>query len=329
MLSEEQRKQDEAAFAAAFDEDQAKAPETSEDEAFGLQAEEVPAGETPDAGTAVAVTDGSQEAAADEADVAAAMGEEAAPESAAAIEGEAVPGADEVPAEVPAEVPDDGGDVPPEDVQAFKSWQGRLKKREQELAAREAALAEREASGVAGGQPGDAQEATEAAAEQATEIVQQSGSFEEAIARLSEDFGSEFVQLIQAVAAKAGGDAVASKSSEVMDAIDALKEASSVRDTNEHFEYIADQHPDYTDLIESPEFSAWLEANPDHQATCEHGNKRAVVKMLSAFKKSQEEATNGGSDDGLDDAAGVRSSGLALPETKPKASGFEDAWNDY
>lgn len=39
---------------------------------------------------------------------------------------------------------DDDSDVPAEDMQAFKSWRGRLEKREQELKAREAALAERE-----------------------------------------------------------------------------------------------------------------------------------------------------------------------------------------
>lgn len=44
---------------------------------------------------------------------------------------------------------DDDSDVPAEDMQAYRSWRGRLKKREEELAAREAALAGRDAAPVA------------------------------------------------------------------------------------------------------------------------------------------------------------------------------------
>lgn len=84
------------------------------------------------------------------------------------VEGEGEPPMDKAPADErvdPANANTEGDDVPPEDVQAYKSWQGRLKKREAELKAREQALAAKEAEGVAkfadGGNAGDEPSSTQ------------------------------------------------------------------------------------------------------------------------------------------------------------------------
>lgn len=342
MQTDAQRNKDEAEFAAAFDEDMAGPAATSEDEAFGLSPDEVPGDATPEQEAAVALTDGGDEAASVEGDAAAgealaaeAVAEEPAADPAAGdLPGEAAAPI-EAEAEPVAEAAGDEGGV--KTVQQLKSWEGRLRALEADLKSREAALKEGDGMGGMGGMGMDGMEGAgpdkaellEAATEEASEIVASSGSLEEAITRLREDFGPEFVEMIQAIAAKSAGDAVAGTSSELKASLEALQAGAEGRERSEHFDYITDHHSDFFEVADSPEFAEWVKANPDHQATCDHGNKRAVVKMLNAFKESQKQADSG-DDDALDDAAGVRSSGLQLPkESGAKATGFEEAWENY
>ena len=317
-ISNEQEKQDMEDYAAAFGEDMqpTEAPDefadtatsdVSADEAAPVTVEEAPAEEPVEAPA--------PEAAPVEAAPAEEMpAEEAAPAEMAAEEtaGEGMPAGDEA-------------DVPPEDMQRSRSWEGRLRKREAEIAAREAELAAREAALQEA--PAEESPAEEMAEEGKAEMVTDL-SPEQALQQLRNDFGDEFVNAIVAIAKSTAqsvaGETVGSSTAEALAALKDLQERYENEGNSEHFEYVMDAHPDMMEIGESEAFKQWLSDKPDMQACCEHGSKRAVVKMLSAFKEAQKQADN---DEGLDDLTVVQSSGVVIPEKK--RGDFEGAWDEF
>ena len=135
-----------------------------------------------------------------------------------------------------------GEQISPEDLQRQKSWEGRLRKREEELAAREAALGS--------GGHGEAQSAADDA--EIAEIRQ----------RLTEDFGDEFVGMISKLAAyearKLAAEDFDSKLNPIQQTI-----AQAIQDVHAafesmHFGAIADAHENFQDIINSPEFGAYI-----------------------------------------------------------------------
>lgn len=199
----------------------------------------------------------------------------------------------------------------PEDLQRQKSWEGRLRKREEELAAREAALGS--GNGVAQSADDDAEIA---------EIRQ----------RLTEDFGDEFVGMISKLAAhearKLAAEDFDSKLNPIQQTI-----AQAIQDVHAafesmHFGAIADAHENFQDIINSPEFGAYInglsgDEQEAAQAVLEGGTPKQVIGLLNAYKESLEQKaeqvdSDASVDDALDAAEGVRgSSPVQLPGRVP------------
>ena len=204
------------------------------------------------------------------------------------------------------------GQLSPEDLQRQKSWEGRLRKREEELAAREAALG----SGGNGEAPAAADDA------EIAEIRQ----------RLAEDFGDDFVGMISKLAAyearKLAAEDFDSKLNPIHQTI-----AQAIQDVHAafesmHFGAIADAHENFQDIINSPEFGAYInglsgDEQEAAQAVLEGGTPKQVINLLNAYKDSLEQKAeqvgpDTSVDDALDAAEGVRgSSPVQLPGRVP------------
>lgn len=200
----------------------------------------------------------------------------------------------------------------PEDLQRQKSWEGRLRKREEELAAREAALG----SGGNGEVPAAADDA------EIAEIRQ----------RLAEDFGDDFVGMISKLAAyearKLAAEDFDSKLNPIHQTI-----AQAIQDVHAafesmHFGAIADAHENFQEIINSPEFGAYInglsgDEQEAAQAVLEGGTPKQVINLLNAYKDSLEQKAeqvgpDASVDDALDAAEGVRgSSPVQLPGRVP------------
>lgn len=165
-------------------------------------------------------------------------------------------------------------------------------------------------------------------------------SYEEALQRLSEDFGPEFVDLIRVVAAHEAGSAGASAAEqaiggvrhEVEEAISAINEAFA----SQHFESIKEAHEDFLEVVAMPEFQAWVDAMPpeDQSSTKQviaGGTARQVIAMLKKFKSESDMGGSGGMDETeLDAATGTRSTGggMSVPGgARPAAQDdYANAW---
>ncbi|WP_166899201.1 hypothetical protein, partial [Massilia sp. CCM 8734] len=98
-----------------------------------------------------------------------------------------------------------------------------------------------------------------------------------------------------------------------------------------HFKAIAAAHEDFTDVVESPEFSAWKDGQePAEQArlsqVIDAGSTQEIIDMLTDFKASK---SSGVDDSEIDGAEGVRSSGLTLPKEPSGDDDFAAAWNEH
>lgn len=235
----------------------------------------------------------------------------------AATEGEPV-------AEEAAEM---GAELSPEELQRQKSWEGRLKKREEELAAREAAMSQ-------------APVQAESVSDEEIEGIR---------SRLADDFGEDFVSMIGKIAAyeaqKSAGSRIDEGINSVSQNLDGLVESIKEAFAMMHFNSIADAHEDFMDIANSEEFQQWLGSMPDEQrAAAEQvvaaGRPSQVIKLLNDYKAhlaggsapAEESAppVDDGLEDAIDAAGGVRGSApVSLPQRAPV--GDEDeyraAWN--
>lgn len=303
--TQKQSEEDGEAFAASFAEPEMTKTEQTEDEAFGITPEAVPEitddsqGEGNPAAVSIAAEEEAVETPAEET-MEGAAGEEA--------EAGAEPAVDPAAEEEPAMTQND------------KTWEGRLRKREEEINAREQALKDKEAGG---GEP---------AAEEAAP-TEGGMTPDEAMAKLSEDFGPEFVEMIKVIAsgiaetaaAKVATDAVGLVGNDVQEIIAHLQDAGQ----RAHFKEIAKAHPDFLDVANSPEFKAWSEARPDENKASEaeileKGSAEQVIKLFDEYK-----ASLGGDEPDVDAAEGVRSSGggISLPELPAETGSYEEAWD--
>jgi hypothetical protein len=332
MMTPEQAQLNDDEFAAGYEEDQAAPVEQSEDEAFGLGPE-------------------APEAAPEEP----AIAEAAAPET-AAPEAEADPA---LSADPEAAETGDGGEVTEAEPlsepasQQERSWEGRLKAKEAELKAREAELKAREAALATPEMAAEGETPAEEAAEPAsTEMIEdvaeqvQSGeiTMEQAMKVLSSDFGEDFTKmldvLISAKAAEIAGKTADEKVAGVSTKLDGVIGELVDDRAREHFESIADQHPDYMEVGASQEFKGYIEAMPatEKEAAINvigSGRAREINKLLTQYKKSMQEAPAGEpvvdtpDESAMDAAEGVRGKALKLPDQPSKNDGYEDAWRDF
>lgn len=208
----------------------------------------------------------------------------------------------EVPAEDVTDMATDEGEpsapeMSAEDTQREKSWEGRLRKREEELAAREAEMSK----------PADG----------------------EALAQLSEQFGPEFADLIvqvireQVGAPQANADVEALRE-DVASVISDLKFAMHKRD-------ILAAKADAYEIGETPEFQAWC-ASQDDAEDCarvvENGTAAEVIGLMTRYEEHLNK--DKGSED-EDAATAVRGSApISLP-SRPVAGDDDEyraAWKN-
>lgn len=268
--------------------------------------------------------------------------EDGASSGTATAEGEPPAVAIVVAEEAPAEG-EMAGDEPtdPKEIQRMKSWEGRMRAREEELARREAAM-----KGGNESNEGNESEAIEQAAEKLAADGDEAGadrveqvadqvesgemSAEQAMKILAEDFGPEFVKMIeviagskaQAAASKVAQEATGQLGQSVQEIIDNIVDDRA----RSHFETIASKHPDFTDVAATPEFNEFVKSYPNGEQIADAGSAKDIVKMLDKFKAGQQPAEP---DPAVDAAEGVRSSGMRLPEAPSKADGYEDAWSQF
>lgn len=297
MATQKQDEQDGKDFEDAFNAPEAEVTAQTEDEAFGISPEitDDVSGEGEPATTSIDL-----DAAAEEA------GETPAEETAEGAMGEAAE-AVEVPAEEPAMTQND------------KTWEGRLRKREEEIALREAALEGKEAT---------------PAEEASGESIEGAMSSDEAMSKLADDFGPEFVEMIKVIASGIAETAAAKVATQTVETVDRdVKDIiAHLQDSGQkaHFKEIAKAHPDFMDVAASPEFKAWSDARPDENKASEmeileKGSADQVIKLLDEYKASAVQ----GDDNGEDAAEGVRSGGIMLPETPQAGSDdYEAAWKE-
>lgn len=214
-------------------------------------------------------------------------------------------------------------EMSPEDIQRLKSWEGRLRKREEELAAQKAAMGNAPAALADVGGVDDAE-------------------IEAARQELSGDFGDRFVDLIIKIAAHEARKLAASSIDEKLSPVQQTVE-QAIRDVHEafqnmHFSAIADAHENFEQVISSPEFAAYINGlSGDEQAAAQSvlqdGSPKQVIALLTAYKDSLNQKTERDNDDedaALDAAEGVRGSApVQLPQRAPSSADdeYKAAWD--
>lgn len=192
-------------------------------------------------------------------------------------------------------------EMSPEDIQREKSWEGRLKKREEELAAREAEL------GKSGEEAGERPEPGEA------------------LAKLSEQFGPEFADLIVQVikeqsAGHEGSEDIEALREEVGSVISDLKFAQHKRD-------ILAAKADAYDIGETTEFKEWCASQDDAEECARivaNGTAVEVINLLTRYEEYLNKDKDAGGE-AEEAATAVRgSSPISLPN-RPVA-GDEDEY---
>lgn len=249
----------------------------------------------------------------------------------------------------PAEAmePGEAGAMDDKDAQRMRSWEGRLKKREEELSAREAALEGGEGAEATDMQSTEASEQMQAVMARAAEL-RGSPDLDQLVARFVEDFGIDTVAVLALVGAKmAGGQAQANDSgTELSGRIDGLVEQFKDAIQSLQYSQIKTAHEDVEEISESEGFRAWRDSLDETERAgvddaIENGTPYDVIRVLNNFKKH---LADGASKDAgasgeppmtdnsfAEDAAGaVRgSSPLRLPTRAPANPDdeYKAAWN--
>lgn len=333
---------DQDEFNAAFAEDAPMAAEPTEDEAFGLNLEAAATGDEPtgeeDAAVVIAAIDseGLEQAAAED------QAKDTA--TAAADAGNA---GEALAAEAEGEAPVDMD----KEIQRLKSWEGRLKAMQAKMDAagansegeqNEAVSEAIEKAADAADTPADA----EAVGQIAEQVESGELTAEQAMKQLAEDFGDDFVKMIEAIAVskakEAGAGAAAERFEEVNKSVEAI--INDIVDTKakSHFETIATAHPDFNDIGNSPEFATWVESLPEADQSeakrvATAGSAKEIIKLLDGYKASAQQPKQDdnqpmdiANEAAMDDAEGVRSTGMRLPQQPGAAEDdFLGAWEQF
>lgn len=296
MATMQSKAQEDADYADEFSKEPAPKQEMSEDESMGIAPETV----------AVA---------------------ESAPAEPEAAQVEGVP-AEEV-AETPVEeAAEPAMEAKPMTEQQLKSWEGRIKAKEQELEAREAAMT---SSNV-----GETETSSEAPTDEAGGESPPSESMgeDDGAKELAEDFGEDFVRLLSKFVShmvkKSGGTGGDDSIAQTVDAL--IGELREERQQN-HFNRISEAHADFMEMTESPEFMQWKDSQEDKEhldMVIDSGSAKQIIDMLTKYKESQSGGGDMADDEALAAAEGVRSQsgGLKLPTAPTNNQDYEAAWNE-
>lgn len=360
--TQENMKDDEQQFAAAFNEEDTPVAEQSEDEAFGITAdEEVPA-TPPEAKGAEVESEGDNEGEAPAVAIVIDAGDMEEQAEQAGAKDSAESAADVKPVVAVEDEKTPAMDMDKE-VQRLKSWEGRLKAMEAKLKAAGADSEEEQVEAVAEAIE-KAADATDSPADEekveqiADQVEEGTISPEQAMKQLAEDFGDDFVRMIEAIATakakEAGGAAASEKFGELSKTVDEI--IGDIVDTKAktHFETIADKHPDFNEIGASEQFKQYIESLPEGEKeqameVVGNGSAKQIIGLLNNFKAANGPAKADGAQAGdiemapaqgesivdeateeqMDAAEGVRSSGMKLPEQPSAKAGYEDAWNDF
>lgn len=301
MASNKQQEDDHAAFADEFNSADKNKPEQSEEEAFGLG---------PEAG---AGTGGEAGGDAD-AGASAGAGADAAGGADAGAAGSAAAPTDT----------DGGGDAGAKE-QSLRELEAKLQAKEAELTQREASLATSNTNETQTSSGGDGAAGDDKGG---------GGDAGSARAALTEDFGPEFVTQLEAFIKEVCSGAVSGEIGTLAGTVQGVIDTLQTERQQQHFQTIADAHADFMEIVESPAFKEWLASHGDPeksdlQRVVESGSAKEIIAMLSKFKASKE-ATDAPAinDDELDNAEGVRSSGLRLPPQPAESQDYAAAWNE-
>lgn len=289
MATEQQNKDDDAAFAAEFAAETPAKPEPTDDEAFGLA--------EPDAAAAGADAAGAGTA------------EGATTDTGSADAGGAPP-------------------APNEEETRLKEWEARLAAKEAELTAKENAAAtssaERTETSTAdqgGGGEGEGDGGT-------TTSDADEGDAGKALAEdFGEEFVqllTRFIKQICKTEVGAGIGSVSATVDEVIATLTAERQASHFNAINAaHADFL-----DIVDSPEFGDWKAGQEPDEQTrlQRVIDSGSAQEIIDMLTAFKGAKGSA--GANESELDGAEGVRSSGLTLPKAPTAADDYESAWNE-
>ena len=303
-------------FATAFDQEQSVRQEPNEDEAFGLEPD-APNEEDAEQVMEPAAEDGEAPGEGATGDA----GGQAAPSVTIAVE----PGAEEN--DNAAQAPSGGLS---KEEQRLKSWEGRLKARD--------AMGK---SVESEDQESPAEEAAESPAVEAMEEVAamvESGemSVEQAINTLSNDFGEDFPKLLRVLIKAEAQEMTGQAGDKAQKYTDGIVGELMDHQAQQHFESIADAHPDFLEVAQGPEFKQYVDGMDETQKaiamkTIESGSASRIMKLLSDFKAvGATDAGDGKEQEGAMDAAeGVRSSGLKLPSKPAMSDDYSESWDQF
>ncbi len=217
------------------------------------------------------------------------------------------------------------------ETQRLKSWEGRLKAREAQLKAKEV-----------GGGDDAAGDVLEQAVELAADKAQAGMPLDEVMQSLSDDFGDDFAKalntLIEAKISALLKDSVEGRFARVTDDVNAIIDAIKNDKQRDHFEFIAERHPDFVQVGQSDAFGQWVDGRGEEaKSIVNAGSARQVCALLDEFKKGQAkgepESTHEHDAQTPDPGAGAvavsgRASGLRLPVKPGNGEDFLTAWEE-
>ena len=353
-------------YADGFNETQAKKPEQSEDEAFGLNIDGAPGADSSgEEGDNSSTTDDQGNAPADGNAPAAMLivatpsgkpeGEDPATSAHEAADSKSQ-GSNEEDSESDADKA--------KETQRLKSWEGRLKKLEAELKAKAAStgdtteqVAEESLEDVADQAKAEGKtDLAQAAGDAAEKVEDGEMTVEQAEQMLTEDFGDDFIKMMLLIVRKYSKQSASEEIDEVKKKTDDIINHITDKEKKAHFQAIAAAFPDFQEINASPDFQAWIAEDPKRQEIAAKGSADEIIQMLTEFKAGQgeqpdaqansDESANGdqpaagmepagnpeqgANEDELDAAEGVSSSGgLTLPEEPGSSDDYAGAWNDF
>lgn len=357
QIDPEEQARNEADYAAAFDEIDPAMAQVEQDP--GEQVEQT-AAQPADAATKPIDIAAAVDADAKPADDTAAAGNPAG-QTAAEAQGDQ-PGSEDGEAREGGESGEEAVDAAPanDDIekerQRLRSWEGRLRKMQEELDAKKPAEEEHAAPGaledVSAQAAGDGNAELGEATQQAADAVA-SGEMtpEQAMKQLAEDFGDDFVRMIEVIAGAkakaAGADAATERVGEIGKTVEELVADVSDSKAKAHFRAIGKAHPDFLEVGKSEGFKDFIgtldaKAKADAERIVQKGTAAEIVKLLDGYKEKQKAKTEADLADDpkpaadpvveqqMDAAEGVRSTGMSLPaEPKPSATSYEAAWDEF
>ena len=233
--------------------------------------------------------------------------------------------------------------------QQLKSWEGRLKAKEKELADKEALMASGQRAGDDqsgktkgndtdnGDGGGDDSGNDTGSPDSAGNQKDPDGDDDsDPAAALAADFGDDFVTNITALIKQVMGKGGSDKADGVAQTLDQLISELRTERQQNHFKAIAATHSDFIDVTNSQEFKDWINGlSSEDQASAKQvidaGSADQIVALLSKYKSSLNSDDGGSSDDddGSDAAESVRSTGLRLPASPSGGSDdYAAAWNE-